>query len=127
MLELLLLGSALFLLIQYLFKKPEEYYKTTFIKIPYNLQIKYFLKINNLRPADSVRAGRYFFYVGKTLISTFLISIKKVLISMKNPLKGPNMCFSQVKKILSQTLQNPRSVGSFMTSWPTYLHNFYFI
>jgi len=32
----------------------------------------------------------------------FFMEIKKVEISMKNPEKGPNMCFSQVKKISSK-------------------------
>ena len=34
---------------------------------------------------------------------------------MKNPEKGPKKCYSQVKKILSQNLQNSRDVGSFMS------------
>jgi len=32
---------------------------------------------------------------------------------MKNPLKGPNKCFSQVKKNIVPPLQNPRDVNSY--------------
>ena len=42
----------------------------------------------------------------------FFMEIKKVEISMKNPEKGPNMCFSQEKKNIFPPLQNPRDVNS---------------
>jgi len=49
----------------------------------------------------------------------FFMVMKKVKISMKNTEKGPNKCFSQVKKIYPHK-QNSRDVGSFMPSRPTY-------
>jgi len=78
-------------------------------------------QINYLRHADSVKDGGYFFYAGKRekhLLGSFkgfFMEIETFWISIKNPEKGPNKCFSQVKKISSQTLQNSRDVGSFMS------------
>ena len=48
----------------------------------------------------------------------FFMEIKKVEIFIKNPEKGPNMCFSQAKKKLKnilQTLKNSRDLCSFMS------------
>ena len=47
------------------------------------------------------KGGRIFFYAGKHLLGPFkgfFMEIKKVSISMKKPLKGPNKCFSRIKK-----------------------------
>ena len=55
---------------------------------------------NYFRPVDSVKAGGYFFYAGKTLIGAFqgiFHGDKKSRDLHENHKKGPNMCFSQVK------------------------------
>jgi len=51
----------------------------------------------------------------------FFMEIKKVEISMKNHEKGPNKCFSQVKKISSKLY---RILGTKVVLCPAGLHTY---